>query len=111
MCIGHGLCVSELSSFLHVHTYIVCGGCWVCLLVCPLCLSLLCTYLFLSQYSVVLCAMHVICSCTFMQASMTCIFIYMYITAYSFLKAVSSFTISLSFPNASVLYTYFSCIQ
>ena len=36
----------------------------------------------------------------------------MYITAtasFSFLKAVSSFTISLSFSNASVLYTYFPC--
>ena len=32
-----------------------------------------------------------------------------YCTCFSFLKAVSSFTISLSFPNASVLYTYFPC--
>ena len=39
------------------------------------------------------------------------VYIYMYITAYcfflSFLKAVSSFASSLSFPHASVLYTYF----
>ena len=39
---------------------------------------------------------------------------YMYIhnvhtASFSFLKAVSSFTISLSFSNASVLYTYFPC--
>ena len=34
-----------------------------------------------------------------------------YTASFSFLKAVSSFTISLSFPNASVLYTYFPCIS
>ena len=33
--------------------------------------------------------------------------IYMYITVYCFLKAVSSFTIPLPSPYASVLYTYF----
>ena len=42
----------------------------------------------------------------------TCTYIYVYITAYSFLKAVSSFTIS-HFPlmlyTCSVLYTYFPC--
>ena len=31
--------------------------------------------------------------------------------SFSFLKAVSSFTISLSFSNASVLYTYFPCTK
>ena len=36
-------------------------------------------------------------------------YIQLYASLYSFLKAVSSFTISLSFPYASVLYTYYPC--
>ena len=50
-----------------------------------------------------------------LYASLYSLYMYIYIystlqhTAFSFLKAVSSFTISLSFSNASVLYTYFPC--
>ena len=38
-------------------------------------------------------------------------YIYMYTASFYFLKAVPSFTISLSFPYASVLDTYCPCIQ
>ena len=47
-----------------------------------------------------------------LYASLYSLYMYIYIystlqhTAFSFLKAVSSFTISLSFSNASVLYTF-----
>ena len=113
MCIGHGLCVSELS-FLPSCTYIHCMWGLLGVFACVLFVSFLVMYLHFSISFSIFCSALCYagdCSCTFMQASMTCIFIYMYITVYSFLKAVSSFTISLSFPNASVLYTYFSCIQ
>ena len=50
-----------------------------------------------------------------LYASLYSLYMYIYMystlqhTAFSFLKAVSSFTISLSFSDASVLYTYFPC--
>ena len=40
-----------------------------------------------------------------------CIYTCTNAASFSFLKAVSSFTISLSFPNASVLYAYFPCMN
>ena len=50
------------------------------------------------------------CTCTHVVTCTLYLYMYIYITAYCFflLSAVSSFTISLSFPNASVIYTLFS---
>ena len=65
------------------------------------------------------------CTCTCMYCNMymyvyrytvhVCILVqliqvHVHTASFSFLKALSSFIISLSFPNASVLYTYFPCI-
>ena len=110
---------SKLSGIFAV----VCAGSVVCALVMlnppfpvlkaghPVCILLLLLYFYLDCLSVCTCGFLSCCGCLLVSVY-TCKYIirlyaslyslYMYITAYCFFL--------LSFPNASVLYTYFPCI-